>query len=200
MTAPSAIVSMQFFNCEAATSQTQQAIATSNTTFYDANGVKTGTAITKQAMSKFTTEYFDTNNTLIGTSIGKWAGSIINTTYYVDNQLVGASKTFWSGTLHITNYFDLEHNIINRSRSKKVMAKSETNYNVPITQEEPVKLSQYTSAPASFSISPLLEEARAREERKNSQFSSSSPTMHRAQPDNPQNEPAIKRRRGCVIL
>jgi hypothetical protein len=200
MTTPSAIVSMQFFNCEAvSSSETSQNSDTHTTDFFNSNKVNVGQATTDENNGAYTTTYRDATGKTIGRSEGTLNGDLITTKYFINEKLVGASKTYWSEDEHVTNYFDLNHNLISRSHTTKNEENSETTYNIPITKETE-RPSRYAPTPASFSISPLLEEARAKEERNNSQFSSSSPTMHRAQPDNPQNEPSIKRRRGCAIL
>jgi hypothetical protein len=197
MTKPSAIASMQFFNLYPTHSTTEQKYFIT-TNFFDSNKNKIGKAHTTEKGTMFTTDYFDADERIIGTSISEWLGDTVNTKYFIDKELVGASKTFWLGEDHVTNYFNLDHQVVNRSTTNKQGSDSKTIYNIPFAEELPM-LTRYNRAPAEFAISPLLDEAR-KEAKKNSQFSPSSPTMHRAQPDNPQNEPSIKRRRGCAIL
>lgn len=182
---PAIIASMQFFNCPAETSHTPQNEGTKAITeFFDAHGRKVGYSRTKRGYTTYTTDYFDPNENLIGRSESDWKGSMITTKYFIGDSLVGTSKTFWGGTLHMTNYFNLENTIVNFSRTKKEGSKSNTNYNLPIPTESAM-LSEYTKAPREFFISPLLENGTVEPAaEKISQFSSSSPTMHRAQPEN----------------
>lgn len=130
---PSAIVSMQFFGIDAASSTTNQRIANHDTEFFNSDGSIVGTAKTTQRITNFSSEYYNTQGQLIGTSISEWGGPIVATTYYVNNQKVGTSKTTWGLTNHDTSYYDVDGNLINRSTTIKNIAQSTTQYNLPVT-------------------------------------------------------------------
>lgn len=184
MTTPGLIASTEFFNYEIASSYTEYSDGKTKTKtdLRNADKIKIGRAFTNGGDGKYTTDYFDANDKHIGKSVSEWLGSYVNTKYFIGETLVGASKTFWLGGEHLTNYFDLEHNVVNRSHAKKEGSATTTTYNLSIAEERPM-LTKYNQVPTEFTVSPLLDEAR-----KKSQFSSSSSTMHRAQPSTSQQE------------
>jgi hypothetical protein len=128
---PSAIVSMQFFNCNAATSITTQKFAEHDTEFFSSDGTKVGSASTTQKITSFSSKYYNAQGHLIGTSESEWAGTVISTLYYINNQKVGTSTTTWGFTEFDTDYYDLNSTQINRSHTSKNFDTSKTNYNLP---------------------------------------------------------------------